>query len=103
MEIYLLPSVLDYLLTYFGLFTLAVGEGDAAGEGLAAGVVAGGAVVSVAGDAVVVGGVVVVFELAAGSQPTIKAIARIVGSRSAARPTSFIFGLLISFTSFEQD
>ena len=101
MEIYLLPSVLDYLLTYFGLFTLAVGEGDAAGEGLAAGVVAGGAVVSLAGEVVVVG--VVVFELVAGSQPTTKAIARIVGSRSAARPTSFIFGLLISFTSFEQD
>ncbi len=78
-----------------------MGEGDAAGEGLAAGVVAGGAVVSVAGDAVVVGAVV--FELVAGSQPTIKAIARIVGSRSAARPTSFILGLLISFTSFEQD
>ncbi len=84
-----------------------MGEGDAAGEGLAAGLgfVAGGAVVSLAGEAVVVGEDVglLEFELVAGSQPTTKAIARIVGSRSAVRPISFILGLLISFTSFEQD
>jgi hypothetical protein len=78
---------------------LAVGEGDAAGEGLAAGLgfVAGGAVVSPAGEAVVVGDDVGLFEFefVAGSQPTTNAIARIVGRRSAVRPISFIFGILI--------
>ena len=85
-----------------------MGEGDAAGDGLATGLglVAGGAAVSPAGEAVVVGaGVVVagVFELVSDSQPTTNAIARMVGKKSAVRPISFIFGLLIIFSSFEQD
>ncbi len=87
---------------------MAVGEGDAAGDGLATGLglVAGGAAVSPAGEAVVVGGGVAVagvFELVSDSQPTTNAIARTVGKKSAVRPISFIFGLLIIFSSFEQD
>jgi hypothetical protein len=87
---------------YFGLAAFAVGEGDATGEGLATGLglVAAGGAVSLAGDAVVVG---VVFELVAGSQPTIKAIASSDDRRSVVRPISFILGLLISLASFEQD
>ncbi|MGH9931108.1 MAG: hypothetical protein ACREA9_18015 [Pyrinomonadaceae bacterium] len=99
---------------YFVLVgALALGEGDAAGEGLAAGpgLVAGGAAVSLAGDGVgddVAGDDVVLpgeGELVAGSvaQPAAKAIARIVVSRSVVQRVSFIFGLLISFASFEQD
>ena len=85
-----------------------MGEGDAAGAGLAAGLglVAGGAAVSPAGEDVVAGEEVVVageVELLAGSQPAAKAMARIVVSRSVVRVISFIFGLLISFSSFEQD
>ena len=87
---------------------MTVAAGEAAGDGLATGLglVAGGAALSVAGDAVDVGeGAVVVgvFELAPESQPTAKAIARIVGRNRVVRPTSFIFGLLIIFSSFEQD
>jgi len=87
---------------------LAVAAGEAAGDGLATGLglVVGGAAVSLAGEAVVVGeGVVVagVFELTPESQPTANAIARMVGSRSAVRPISFTFGLLMIFSSFEQD
>ena len=83
---------------------MAVGEGDAAGDGLATGLVAGGAAVSPAGEAAVVGAALAgVFELVSDSQPTTKAIARMVGSRSAVRPISFTFGLLIIFSSFEQD
>ena len=99
---------------YFVLVgALAVGEGEAAAEGLAAGLglVAGGAAVSLAGDVVgddVAGDEVVLpgeLELLAGSvaQPAAKAMARIVVSRSVLRLISFIFGLLISFASFEQD
>ncbi|MDQ2920381.1 MAG: hypothetical protein M3R52_02010 [Acidobacteriota bacterium] len=44
------------------------------------------------------------FELLAGSaaQPATNTIERIVGSRSVDRMIKFIFGLLISFASFEQ-
>lgn len=86
--------------------------GDAAGDGLAAGLglVAGGAAVSLAGegavddvdgDDVLLGEFVLVVGSAA--QPTAKAMARMVGSRSVLRPISFIVGLLISFSSFGQD
>jgi len=87
-----------------------MGERVAAGEGLAAGLglVAGGAAVSPAGEAdgdEAGAGVAPLGEVGvvAGSQPATNAIARIVGSRSAVRLISFIFGLLIGFSSFEQD
>ena len=98
---------------YFVLLdAFTVDEGDAAGDadGLAAGLgfVAGGAAVSaagdvdgdVAGDDVVVAGE---FVLVAGSQAATNASVRIAESRSVVRLSNFIFGLLISFASLEQD
>ena len=84
-------------------------EGDAAdGDGLAAtlGFVAGGAAVSRAGEDDVAGDDVVEageFVLLAGSQAATNASVRIAESRSVVRLSSFIFGLLISFASLEQD
>ena len=95
-----LPSDSSYDSPSFppGYFVFALG--DAAGEGLASGLefVAGVVPVGPVGDgddAAVVPGV---FDSLAGSvaQPTAKASASIAGSRSVARPTDFIFGLLIS-------
>ena len=87
-----------------------MGEGDAAGDGLAVGLglVAAGAAVSGEADVDDVDGDVVLlgeFVLVVGSvaQPTAKAMARMVGSKSVVRPTSFIVGLLIGFSSFGQD
>jgi hypothetical protein len=86
-----------------------MGERVAAGEGLTTGLglVVGGAAVSPAGEAdgdeAGAGVALGVVGVLAGSQPATKAIARIVGSRSAVRLISFVFGLFIGFSSFEQD
>ena len=95
------------LLAAFTVFT--VDEGDAAGDGdgLAAGLgFVAGAAVSAAGEDDVAGDDVVVageFVLVAGSQAATNASVRIAESRSVVRLSSFIFGLLISFASLEQD
>jgi hypothetical protein len=89
---------------------LAVGAGDAAaGDGLAAGLgLVAGAVVSPAGfvsgdDAAGDDAGVGEFELVAGSHADANAITRIVVKRSALRLIDFNIGLLIVFSSFEQN
>jgi hypothetical protein len=110
---FILPSFLIVFRLrgpYFVLLAaFTVDEGDAAGDGagLAAGLgfVAGGALVSAAGEDDVAGDDVVAgeFVLVAGSQAATNASVRIAESRSVVRLSNFIFGLLISFASLEQD
>ena len=99
-------------MAYFVLVgaALAVGAGDAAaGDGLAAGLgLVAGAVVSPAGvvagvDAAGDGAGVEEFELLAGSHAAANAITRIVVNKSAVRLMDFKIGLLIVFSSFEQN
>ena len=102
-------------LSYFVAPDLALGEadlagGDATGEGLATGlaVFTGVVVVGAAGDADVDGAglaVVGVFALFSGSvaQPAANAIESVARSTSAVRLIKFMFGVVISFTSLEQD
>lgn len=102
-------------LSYFVAPVLAFGEadlagGDAIGEGLAAGlaVFTGAVVVGPAGEAEVDGAglaVVGVFALFSGSvaQPAAKAIESVARSSSAVRLIKFMFGVVISFSSLEQD
>jgi hypothetical protein len=92
-----------------GFVAEATGDGLAAGLAVEPGVVAGAAGVVLAGAGAVAGDDVVAgafeLELVAGSsaQPTAKAIARTAGSNNMVRLKSFVFELLIMFSSFEQD
>jgi hypothetical protein len=95
-------------LSYFVAPDLALGEGDATGEGLAAGLAVFTGAVVAAGEADVDGAglaVVGVFELFSGSvaQPAANAIESVATSSSAMRLIKFMFGVVISFTSLEQD
>lgn len=88
---------------------MALGEGDATGDGLAAGVglVAGALDVAFGEGEVAAEGLAVLgeVEFSPGSvaQPAANMIEHIVRSRSAVRPMMFMFGVFISFASFEQD
>jgi len=100
---YTIPVFFVLLLAHL---VLALAEGEAMGEGLATGLAATVLVALGEGDvdgddAALLGA----FELFSGSvaQPTAKTIASTIEHRSVMRPTRFIFRLLISFASFEQD
>ena len=89
---------------YFVPGVLLLAEGDAAGEGLAAGLdVLTGAL----GEGAAAAGLAAagVFASLAGSeeQPAANAIETIVRRRSAVRLIMFVFEVLITFSSFEQD
>jgi hypothetical protein len=105
------PSLICLLyLRYFPPPVFAFGEGDAAGDGLTAGLglITGAVPVVPAGEDDVDGeglAVVGVFELFSGSvaQPATNAIESVATSSSAMRLIRFTFGLVIIFSSFEQD
>jgi hypothetical protein len=94
---------------YFASGVLALGDGEAAGVGLAAGLglFAGALDVALGDGAVAAGGLAVLgeVELSPGSvaQPAANMIEHIVRSRSAVRLMMSMFGVFISFASFEQD
>lgn len=94
---------------YFASGVLALGEGDAAGVGLAAGLglFTGALDVALCEGEVAAGGLALFgeVELSVGSvaQPAANMIEHIVRSRSAVRLMMFMFGVFISFASFEQD
>jgi hypothetical protein len=109
-DVDLLSLICLLYLRYFPPPVFAFGEGDAAGDGLTAGLglITGAVPVVPAGEDDVDGeglAVVGVFELFSGSvaQPAANVIESVATSSSAMRLIRFTFGLVIIFSSFEQD